>query len=209
MTRPLDDQVAGLLEAGATYAQIRKQLQVSNGTIRRVRIERHVALPPGRAKRTRAQIDEAEQQALTMLHDGATVEQIYKTTRISLNVIARLRRDAGLPRPTYNNPTQRLTLDEAFTRYALPTTEGDHLLWTGPHSGRSLDLLAEGRRYNARHIGFRKHHGRDPEGRVWRTRTCDLPDCIAGAHHTDQLIRQANTRADHLFNAIFGTGDTT
>jgi uncharacterized protein YerC len=195
--------IAELIHAGATYQQIKAQLHVSQATISSVRRELGIQLPPGRAKRTRAELASLEESALVMLRDGATYQEIYKALRVSLNVISRLRKEHQIPVPHRDRAAAtRLSVDEVFALYTQPSTTGEHLLWTGPRSGRGVDLLASGRKYNARAIAFSKHHGRDPDGRLWRT--CDLPDCISGAHHTDHRIRQANARADRAFDAIFG-----
>jgi len=195
--------VATMLRAGATHAQIKQQLHVSNNTIVHTRRTLRIPYPPGRAKRTRAELNALETEAIAMLRAGATYKQIRSKLGLGLNDISRLRKQHNIPVPDRDRgATTRLSVDEAFTLYTRPTTNGDHLLWTGPRSGRGVDLIASGRKHNARAIAFTKHHGRDPEGRLWRT--CTEHACIAGAHHTDYRIRQAHARADQAFNAIFG-----
>lgn len=194
--------VADLLRAGATYAQIKQQLHVTQSTISRTRTVLQIPLPAGRTRRSREEMTAARAQAIAMLRAGATSKQVYEATRVGPNDIARLRRQHNIPVPARDpNRAARHTVDEAFALHARDTDDG-HVLWTGPRSGRSCDLIASGRRYNARRIAFRRHRGRDPQGRLWRT--CDEPACIAGAHHTDRLIRQANARADRAYTAIFG-----
>ncbi|NUP19855.1 MAG: hypothetical protein HOZ81_28005 [Streptomyces sp.] len=194
------DDVAAMLRAGATYAEIIERLGVSSHTIVRTRRDLGIALPPGRAKRTTAQVAALEDHAVVMLRRGLTQLEIYKALRLSLNTISALRRQHNIPIPRREHPS--LSVDEAFARHTAPSTQSEHLVWTGPRSGRGVDLLAGGRRYNARAIAFRKHHHRDPVGQI--RRTCDVPECIAGAHHTDRRIRQADARADQAYNAIFG-----
>ncbi|MEU3256139.1 hypothetical protein [Streptomyces sp. NPDC006997] len=202
MTAPRED-VAAMLRDGATHAQIIKALRVSNHTIILTRRALNIPYPPGRAKRTRAELAALEDQAVTMLRAGATYQEIHTTLKLGLNHISDLRKQHKIPVPRRDRHAPlRLTIDEQFARYAIPTATGEHLLWTGPHSGRGLDLIASGRKYNVRHVAFTAHHGRDPEGRVFRT--CDLPDCIAGAHHTDHRIRAAHQRADAAYHLIFG-----
>lgn len=191
--------VADLLRAGATYAQIKQQLHVTQSTISRTRTVLQIPLPPGRTRRSREEMTAARAQAIAMLRDGATSKQVYETTRVGPNDIARLRRQHNIPVPARDRA--RHTVDEAFALHTRDTDDG-HVLWTGPRSGRSCDLIATGRRYNAGYVAFRKHHGRDPQG--YLRRTCDEPACIAGAHHTDRLIRQANARADRAYSLIFG-----
>ncbi|MDX3170084.1 hypothetical protein PV516_40700 [Streptomyces scabiei] len=182
--------VAVMLRAGATHARIRVELHVSDWLIRRTRIALDIPVPPERAKRRPAEVVALDDQALAMLRAGATYDEIRAALRLSPNRIARLRRQHNIPvtrRPGWAPP--RFTIDEAFARHTQPTPEGGHLIWTGPRSGRGYDLIASGRTHNARHIAFRKHHGRDPEGQT--RRTCDQTDCIAGAHLTDRTLREA------------------
>ncbi|MEH0564674.1 hypothetical protein QBA57_39775 [Streptomyces scabiei] len=200
--KPRED-VAAMLRAGATHALIRAELHVSDSLIRRTRIALDIPVPPERAKRRRAEVVALDDQALAMLRAGATYDEIRAALRLSPNRIARLRREHSIPIPPRDPWKPRsFTIDEAFARYAQPTPEGGHLIWTGPRSGRGLDLIASGRTHNARHIAFRKHHGRDPDGQT--RRTCDQTDCIA--HLTDRTLREANRHADKKFERIFGSG---
>jgi len=198
------DDVAAMLRAGATYAEIITRLHVSDSLIRHTRRTLGIPVPPERAKRSKAVLADLDDQAVAMLRAGATYTEIHRTLRLDLNRISRLRKHHGIPvtRRTRENP-RRLTIDEAFTRHTRATTEGGHLLWTGPRSGRSYDLIASGRTHNARAEAFRRHHGRAPEGQT--RRTCNQPDCIAGAHLTDRRIREANHHADATFER---TSDT-
>lgn len=199
----LDDQIAAMLEAGHTYEDIRRQLKVGHRRIRSIRVQRGIPLPPGRARRSRAELDALVPQVLAMLKAGATVKEIRKATLFGLNEIAALRRKHNIPAPIQDRgASTRRSIDDAFALYAKPTTTGDHLIWTGPRSGRGMDLLANGRTYNARAIAFLKHHGRNPEGRIRRKPTCRQPGCIAGAHHTDRRIRHA--RADQALEQTSG-----
>ncbi|MEW2451242.1 hypothetical protein AB0896_27415 [Streptomyces parvulus] len=186
----LDDQVAELLEDGATYQQIEQQLRVDRHRIRRVRAARRIPLPPGRVKRSRAELDALEPKVIAMLLAGAMYKEIRKETRYSLNEIARLRRELNIPVPG-REPTG-LTIDEALTRYALPCTTGDHVVWQGPTRGRTMTLLAEGQRFNVRYLLFERAHGRPHVGYV--VSNCGLIPCIAGAHLTDSIIRGTGGR---------------
>ncbi|MFJ2008711.1 hypothetical protein [Streptomyces chartreusis] len=190
--------VAAMLRAGATHAQIKEQLDVTEHTVRRAR----EALRMTRARRTRSELTAIEDQAVAMLHAGATYKQIYDEFRLSRNRISELRKTNVIPVPDSNHvsATRRLTVDQAFTRHTQPTPAGEHLLWTGPRRGRSAKLTASGRVHNARTVAFQRHHGREPDGRLMRT--CDHPQCIAGAHHTDQRLRQAQDRVDYAASAI-------
>ncbi|MDX3830698.1 hypothetical protein PV730_45005 [Streptomyces scabiei] len=198
------EDVAAMLRAGATYAQIKSRLQVSDLLISRTRHDLDIPLPPERVKRSRAELVAVDAQAVTMLRAGATYDEIRSALRLDPNRISRLRKQHSIPVPPRDRwAPLRLTVEESFTRYARPTPEGGHLIWTGPRSGRGLDLIASGRTHNARHVAFRKHYGRDPDGQT--RRTCDQPDCIAGAHLTDRTLRQANQHADKKIERIFGS----
>lgn len=196
--------VAAMLRAGATRAQIKEQLHVSEHMIQRTRKILGIPLPPGRAKRGRAELAVLEDQAVVMLRAGASYNEIYAKLGLGRNRISELRKAHNIPVPADRDiwSSRRLTIDDAFARHTKPDPTGEHLLWTGPRGGRGFQLTASGRNYNARAVAFEKHHGRAPEGRLWRT--CGHPDCTAGAHLTDHRIRQAHARADIAFDQIFG-----
>lgn len=188
-----DDKIAALLTQGATVHRIEDELHVSSNRIKRVRLERDIPLPPGRAKRPKTEIDASERQAIRMLREGATRREIQAATRISPNRIGQLRQKHDIPVPKRSQRQPGLTVDEAFARHTTPTDDG-HLMWTGPRSGRTLKITINGTTHNARHIAFRKHHGRDPVAYAYRT--CCVIGCIAGAHHADQTIRRNNLRTN-------------
>lgn len=182
-----DDEIAALLEAGATEAAVMWQLDVSNSVIRRVRTQRGIPVPSSRAKRPRADLAVLEQRAADMIREGARSRQVYDELHISFNVIARLRRELGIPAPRSDvNAERRLTIDQALARHSRPLDEG-HLAWAGSWAGRMPELLASGQRLNARRITFEKHHGRPPVG--YTVTSCRRSGCIAGAHLTDAVIR--------------------
>ncbi|MGW4759610.1 hypothetical protein [Streptomyces chartreusis] len=194
--------VADMLRDGATQAQIQKQLHVSEYTIRRTRR----AIGMAQVKRTRAELDVIEDQAVAMLRAGASLNRIYAELRLGRNRIVELRRLHGIPVSEYQHISHitRLTVDEAFARHTQPTLVGGHLLWTGPRSSRGIQLSASGRRYNPRAISFRKYYGRDPDGRIERKTTCDQRLCIAGAHLTDRRSRQPHAHAEQAIDQISG-----
>lgn len=181
----VDDEIAALLQAGVTYARIAEQLHTSGHRISRVRRERGILLAAGRAKRSRAELDALEPTVIGMLLTGASVKEIRRETRYSLNEIAALRQELKLPLPP-REPTH-LTIDQALARYTVPYTSGGHWLWRGPKRGRAMALHAENRRFNARHVLFERAHGRPPAGYV--VSNCGLIPCIAGKHLTDAVIR--------------------
>lgn len=201
----LDDQIAELLEAGHTNTSIQAALKVGGDRVTRVLRERGITQPPGRAKRPRAEITAAEDQAVRMLQDGATVRQTTAATRISPNRLAALRAQHHIPttRPTPPRPPSRTrrTFPDAIALHTEPYGDG-HTRWTGPVTNGHPVVCAEGTRISVRPYQFRTHHQRQPDGHI--TPNCGQHDCITGAHLTDRTIREANKRADHAFEQIFG-----
>lgn len=114
-----------------------------------------------------------------------TTRQIRQLTGADYGRIARVRRDYGLPVLTHTPPPMR-TIDEALAQYAEPHGDG-HIRWTGPMRGRGPIFEAEGIRYSARAVIFRRHYHRAHLGYI-RT-TCTVPGCIAGPHLADTISR--------------------
>ncbi|MET9088122.1 hypothetical protein ABZX77_40635 [Streptomyces sp. NPDC004237] len=206
-----DDRIAGMLRAGATYAQIQDELGARSDTIARVRRTRGIPVPESR-RLDPAHKAAVEARVVELLTGGATYEEVRAEVGLSYPTIGKIRNRAAVDTPFRKG--HRRTVRQA---YALYTREdGDHLLWTGPRSGTRPVLTAGNEHHNPRAIAFRRHHRRDPEGRLWRT--CDEPQCIAGAHHTDETLRAARDTGttpasgldlDALYDAIFTTpGDT-
>ena len=81
------------------------------------------------------------------------------------------------------------TIPQTLALYTEPYGDG-HARWTGPTTGRKPEAYAHGHRYNARREAFRAHHHRAPHGPV--TSTCTEPQCIAGDHLADRVIRDAD-----------------
>ncbi|MEY2249262.1 hypothetical protein AB8A21_41175 [Streptomyces sp. BF23-18] len=178
----LDDAIAGLLRAGATYTVITEQLGVGRCRIVRVRDQYGITLPPGRAKRTRSELDAVTPKVLDMLRVGATIEAIYRETHVSRNRIVELRKrhQVSVPKRTY--PSR--TFAQALALHTEPFGDG-HLRWIGPSRGRTPVLYAEHGCHNARHVIFRRRYGCAPLGYV-RT-TCTAPGCIADDHLADDI----------------------
>ncbi|MBK3575115.1 hypothetical protein JHN63_15100 [Streptomyces sp. MBT65] len=103
----LDDEIAALLRAGATHQHIVNTLNVGNSRVVRVRSEHGIPLPPGRAKRTRAELDTLAGRATAMLRAGATYQQIRDATRLDVHRICALRKQHRIPVPDRrpNRPT--------------------------------------------------------------------------------------------------------
>jgi hypothetical protein len=144
-------------------------------------LDNAIALPPRRAKRSRAELDALTPAVLTMLRAGVTIEAIYHETHLSRNRIVDLRKRHQIAvKRTYASRT----FAQALALHTEPYGDG-HLRWTGPWRGRTPLLYAHNDRHNARHVIFRRHHGCDPIGYV-RT-TCTAPGCIADDHLADDI----------------------
>jgi hypothetical protein len=145
---PLDDAIARMLRAGATYAQIRAELSVANRHIGRVRREQEIPVPPGRPRGGRLEPADAVARLITPYGDG-------------------------------------------HARWAGARTEdGYAVIWLGPKK-RSVARLV-----------FAGYHGREPVGQVRPDRTvCDEPDCIAGAHLADRVMRTADAVTESILGS--------
>ncbi len=200
------EDIAALLRAGVPYSTIRTQLGVGNSTI--IRVRNAIGMPPGRPgtpqtdEQRHAATLKRHPKAAAMLRNGATYTQVHDTLGLSRPTIRSIRVALNIPVPA--NATPARTPADAFALYARPHTDG-HTHWTGPHTGTTPQLWADGRVYSALRIAFRLHHDREPDGPIRRGgNNCDDPHCINGAHLTDRRIREANHRADQAFEQIFG-----
>jgi uncharacterized protein YerC len=195
----LREDVAAMLRDGATYDAIRQQLGVSTHQISATRKAYRITYTTGPGRRiTPDERPLLEQQVCELARAGATYAQIEAAAGISAPTILAIRSKHGLPKPARGRRNTGRPLAEALALYTHTDSHG-HLHWTGPYAGRAPALSAQGRRYNARHVTFRAHHGRDPVGYVLNT--CLVTDCIAGAHLNDKTIRD---QLDQTYTAIFG-----
>ncbi|MFI1723887.1 histone-like nucleoid-structuring protein Lsr2 [Streptomyces sp. NPDC020489] len=188
--RPPREDVAELLRAGHTYASIKAELGVSSHTISAIRRAREIPTPdsgPGRrpSPERRAEI---ERHTVALLRAGASYNEIKAQVGISAPTIVRIRREAKIPAPSRTGARPARSTADALTTYIEPYG-AEHSRWTGPWAGRMPQLFAEGRRFNARHVVFERHHGRPPVGYV-RSTCVDLP-CMTGAHLADTLRGRA------------------
>ncbi|MGW5123002.1 Trp family transcriptional regulator [Streptomyces sp. NPDC004069] len=202
MTFQPREDVAALLRAGATYRAIHQQLGVSHGLISKTRTFYKIPVPRRigpRGAELRAATERRYPQVVAMLRAGATHRQITAATGATTPTITRVRRILDIPVPVGHMRTAR-TIAQGLALYVEPYGD-DHARWTGPRADDSPQLWASGRRYNARHETFRAHHGRPPVGSV--RASCTERRCIAGAHLTDQTIRD-EVHLDALYQDIFG-----
>lgn len=201
------EDVAAMLRDGTPYRAIQEALGVSRYQV--IETRRHLKIPntsTGSGRRIAPEDRPAiERRVVELALAGATFRQIAEDVGITNPTIAAIRRKHGLPNPGRRPPPSppRRSIAEAL---AFHTRTGDdgHVHWTGPRNGRMAALTAEGNRHNARHVAFRMHHGRDPNGYVLNIDTCTVDGCIAGAHLTDNTIRE-QAALDALYDAIFGS----
>lgn len=101
-----DEQIAAMLRAGATYTQIKSELRVRNGTIRRVRADYGIPVPPGRAgarpltaEERAAAVEQRHPKAATMLRAGFTHQETADACGISTGTVSDIRRALNIPVP--------------------------------------------------------------------------------------------------------------
>ncbi|MEV8124817.1 WhiB family transcriptional regulator [Streptomyces sp. NPDC085944] len=129
-----------------------------------------------------------ERRTIELLRARASYSEIKAELGISAPTIIRIRRRAGLPPSGRTGSPPSRTKAAALAENVEPYGDG-HARWTGPMSGRMAQLHAEQRRFNARRVVFEEHHGRAPVGYV--RSNCGEQACFAGAHLTDDLMRNA------------------
>jgi uncharacterized protein YerC len=195
--------VADMLRAGATYREIKAQLQVGHATIAATR--KALRIEPVRrplAELTddekRARVEQRHPRVVAMLRAGASPRTISAETGVSQPTIVNVRRVLGIPAPAHGRRAR--TIAETLARYLQPYGD-QHARWTGPFANNQPQLWANSRVYSARREAFRAHHGRAPESRL--TTTCEEPGCIAGQHLADQRLLNEQ-HLDTLYTAIFG-----
>lgn len=186
----LKEKIAALLRQGATHQRIITELHVSSVTVAAVRQEYGIPHPVGSGHRLPpVKRGEVERRTVELLREGATYREVTAEVGISAPTIVAIRRKAGLPSPdrTRRTPPPR-SITDALAENVEAYGDG-HARWTGPMTGRMPQLHAEAKRFNARHIAFEEHHGRPPIGYV--RSNCGEQACIAGAHLTDDQMRNA------------------
>ena len=128
---------------------------------------------------------------------------IARQLRVSRETVRATHRALGLPARVRGGGPAHASLEDAYRANTRPL-DGGHVQWLGYMDGSLPIVFHSSQHTPAPRIGFRLHHGRDPEGRLMRT--CVMPGCVAGAHYADQRIRETNRRADKAFAKIFGGG---
>lgn len=140
-----------------------------------------------------------------LIRANLTAVEIRTLTGVGYSRIAQVRREHQLPTARPDRPSR--TVDEALALYAEPHGDG-HVRWNGPMRGRAPVFEAQGRRYSAREVMFRRHHGRAQLGNICTA--CTVPGCIAGAHLADRIARTpmpTNTNAAITLLIEIGASD--
>jgi hypothetical protein len=138
-----------------------------------------------------------------MLRDGVPQIRIARELNVDPATVRRARDALGLPAPRRGSRSRYPTLAAVFHGNS-ERLEGGHVRWIGyrdAHSNTPI-VFYGGQKTPAPKVAFQLHHGRDPVGKTLPT--CRMTGCIAGAHLADRPMREANARADALFDAIFG-----
>lgn len=206
--REPSEDIAAMLRDGATYRAIKEALDASSHAISATR--RLFKIPntaTGSGRRIAPEERPAvEERVCELARAGATFQQIQDDVGITYPTIAAIRRKHGLPKPVRRPPVNPARSIAAAIALHTEVDDDGHTHWTGPNRGRTPSFGAEGGLHNARHIAFRAHHGRDPDGYVRNTDTCTVTGCLTGAHLTDHTIRNppAPDPIDALHDAIFG-----
>ena len=140
------------------------------------------------------------EEIVALLRQGNLSEsEIARRTGISRPTVHNVRKEYGLPAPILGSRSRYTSLEDAYRQHAVPAGDG-HMKWTGvvSHQGAPMARVRH-RTESAFQIGFRLHHGRESEGRV--TPVCGMPDCVAGAHCEDRLMRRARQRQEQQARA--------
>lgn len=107
----------------------------------------------------------------------------------SVPLVARVRRDLGLPVYARGPRPARQSLEDVFWERSrlLP---GGHRAWTRQTAASGTPVLSwRGQHVTAGRVAFKIAQGREPEGQV--RPTCPVPHCVAPACQADRLMREA------------------
>lgn len=137
-----------------------------------------------------------------MLRKNIPQMHIARQLGVAPATVQRTREALGIPAPRRGRPDTYVSVEDAYRSNSEAVGDG-HYRWIGHTDTTGHPRLNfRQQRLSARQIAFRIYHGRDPRGRI--SVGCDMAHCVAGAHMEDQLIRDANRRADAAFSSIFG-----
>ncbi|MFI5995885.1 hypothetical protein ACIBAC_29045 [Streptomyces sp. NPDC051362] len=136
-----------------------------------------------------------------LISQGLTAEAIRQQCGASYNLTAAVRKRYQLPRVSSARPAR--TIAEALTLHTETYGRG-HLRWTGPTRGRTPVLMAEGQRYNARRLIFRRHYGCEPIGYV-RT-ICLAAGCLAAEHLADDISHTIPIGTENAITYLISKG---
>jgi hypothetical protein len=159
------------------------------------------AEPPAQREARAAARAAVRRDIETLLRQDTPTMRIASQLHVGVATVQRVRQELGLPAPR-SGPRARYGSLEEVLRANTTLTDGGHARWTGTvDSGRGTPYVRlHKRRVPAARVAFELHHGRPPAGQV-RSDGCTVDGCLAGAHLTDQLKREADRRAERLKQA--------
>jgi hypothetical protein len=107
----------------------------------------------------------------------------------SAGLVARVRRDLGLPMYARGKRPTVHTLEQVFLERSRPVA-GGHRQWTRQTAASGTPVLSwNGLHITAGRVAFKMAKGREPEGQV--RPTCTFPHCVEPGHQADRLMRDA------------------
>lgn len=125
----------------------------------------------------------AKERIPELLREGLDNMAISKLTGADRRVVARVRRDLGMP-PVRN----RTTVEQKVARASVPREDG-HTGWTGRRATTGAPTVRQdGKDATCSHVVFRARTGRDPVGMV--KSECGFEDCLTPEHVSDELERR-------------------
>jgi hypothetical protein len=108
----------------------------------------------------------------------------------SVHLVARVRRELGLPAFARGKRPTRQELTDVFMERSRPVA-GGHRQWLAQLAASGTPVLSwHGQHVTAGRVAFKLARGRAPEGQV--RPVCDFPHCVAPEHQADRLMREAD-----------------
>jgi hypothetical protein len=137
-----------------------------------------------------------------LLRAGVPQIQIARQLHVAPLTVQKTRDALGLPAPRRGRRNTYVSLEDAFRQFAEPI-DGGHVRWIGYRDKDGTPRVCYRQVPQAApRVAFVLHNGREPVGKALPT--CGMKGCIAGEHLADRPMREANQRADVLYDAIFG-----
>jgi len=114
---------------------------------------------------------------------------VSKALGVSWGRVDEVRQRLGLETYQRGRRVPEASVEEAVARRVKPV-DGGHAEWTGGRHPNGTPVLSwRSQAETAYRAVFRIHHGREPEGNITHTRTCEREHCVAGGHLEDRVLR--------------------